>query len=181
MRIVSGEFKGRRFMPPKNLKARPTTDVAKEGLFDILSHRVDFQDLKVLDMFGGTGSISLEFVSRGCRDVTLTEKDSVNYAFIRKVIGELKAEGIRTYKTDVFKFVQGCNEKFDLIFADPPYALAELPTIPDLVMQRQLLAPDGLLILEHPKEFDFSENPFFEEHRNYGHVNFSFFLNKANL
>ncbi len=175
MRIVSGEFKGRHFFPPKNLAARPTTDIAKEGLFDILSHRLDIEDIAVYDMFGGTGGISLEFASRGCEHVTLTELNSVNYAFIRKVIDELKVSTIQTYKTDAFRFVQNSKQKFDLVFADPPYDLPKLPEIPDLIFEKELLNEGGILILEHPKEFDFSQHSHFSEHRKYGHVNFSFF------
>lgn len=175
MRIVSGEFKGRHFFPPKNLVARPTTDIAKEGLFDILSHRLDIEDITVYDMFGGTGGISLEFASRGCEHVTLTELNGVNYAFIRKVIEELKVRTIQTYKTDAFRFVQNTKQKFDLVFADPPYDLPKLPEIPDLIFEKELLNEGGVLILEHPKDFDFSQHSHFSEHRKYGHVNFTFF------
>ncbi len=175
MRIISGEFKGRHFSPPKNLKARPTTDIAKEGLFDILNNRVDYESISVLDMFGGTGSISLEFASRGCQQITLIELNSINYSFIRKIIEELKIETIHTFKADTFRYINSCKGTFDLIFADPPYAHKELPNIPDLIFEKNLLSEDGLLILEHPKEFDFSEHPHFMEHRCYGHVNFSFF------
>lgn len=175
MRIISGEYKGRRFFPPKNLQARPTTDVAKEGLFDILSHRLDLEELSILDMFGGTGNISLEFVSRGCKDVTLLEINNINYTFIRKVIDELKAPNIRTYKTDAFKYLNSCKAKFDLVFADPPYELKSLPEIPDLIFEKGVLNEQGLFILEHPKAYDFSNHPHFSEHRNYGHVNFTFF------
>ncbi len=175
MRIVSGEFKGRHFFPPKNLAARPTTDIAKEGLFDILSHRLDIEDITVYDMFGGTGGISLEFASRGCEHVTLTELNSVNYAFIRKVIEELKVRTIQTYKTDAFRFVQNTKQKFDLVFADPPYDLPKLPEIPDLIFEKELLNEGGVLILEHPKDFDFCQHSHFSEHRKYGHVNFTFF------
>ena len=175
MRIVSGEYRGRHFTPPKNLNARPTTDVAKEGLFDILSNRVDFEEISVLDMFGGTGSISLEFASRGCQNVTLLEMNNVNYTFIKKIIAELGVKTIQTYKTDTFKYIQTCKAKYDLIFADPPYEHKELPHIPDLVFEKGLLGDEGMLILEHPKEFSFVEHPHFVEHRKYGHVNFSFF------
>ncbi len=175
MRIISGEYKGRHFSPPKNLKARPTTDIAKEGLFDILSHRLDLESLSVLDMFGGTGSISLEFASRGCQQITLLEINNINYSFIRKTIDELKVQSIHTFKTDSFKFINSCKARFDLIFADPPYDHKELPAIPDLIFEKGLLNDEGLLILEHPKTFDFSSHPRFLEHRNYGHVNFTFF------
>ncbi|MBP5455055.1 MAG: RsmD family RNA methyltransferase [Paludibacteraceae bacterium] len=175
MRIVSGIYKGRRFNPPANLKARPTTDIAKEGLFNILNNMVDFEELKVLDMFGGTGNISLEFASRGCRDITLLELNSINYSFIKKVIAELGADSINALKTDTFKFIERTGAKYDLIFADPPYDHKELPNIPDKIFSYGLLAEDGMLILEHPKDFSFSSHPHFYDHRNYGHVNFSFF------
>ena len=180
MRIISGEFKGRRFSPPKNLKARPTTDVAKEGLFDILSHRLDFEEISVYDMFGGTASISLEFASRGCPKVTLTEMNHINYGFIQKVIRELNVKTIQAYKADAFKYVSTCKGKFDLVFADPPYDLKELPNIPDLIFEKGILSEQGLLILEHPKEFDFSQHPHFSVHRKYGHVNFTFFKLETN-
>ena len=175
MRIISGEYGGRHFSPPKNLKARPTTDIAKEGLFDILSHRLDFEEITVLDMFGGTGSISLEFASRGCPSVTLLELNSINYAFIKKVIGELDVKTIQTYKTDSFRYIQQCKAQFDMIFADPPYEHKDLPRIPDLIFEKGLLKEGGMLILEHPKEYSFVAHPHFVEHRNYGNVHFSFF------
>lgn len=179
MRIISGKYKGRHFSPPKNLKARPTTDVAKEALFDILNNRIDYEETRVLDMFGGTGSISLEFASRGCPSVTLLEMNSTNYAFIKKTVTELKAEEINAIKGDTFKYVEKCSAKFDMIFADPPYDHPRLPEIPDLVFQNDLLSEEGLLILEHPKTYSFESHPNFLEHRNYGHVNFTFFQKSA--
>lgn len=175
MRIISGKYKGRHFSPPKNLKARPTTDVAKEALFDILNNRIDYEETRVLDMFGGTDSISLEFASRGCPSVTLLEMNSTNYAFIKKTVTELKAEEINAIKGDTFKYVEKCSAKFDMIFADPPYDHPRLKDVPDLIFQNELLNPGGLLILEHPKDFSFESHPQFLEHRKYGHVNFTFF------
>ena len=175
MRIISGKYKGRHFSPPKNLKARPTTDVAKEALFDILNNRIDYEETRVLDMFGGTGSISLEFASRGCPSVTLLEMNSTNYAFIKKTVAELKAEEINAIKGDTFKYVEKCSAKFEMIFADPPYDHPRLKDVPDLIFQNDLLNPGGLLILEHPKDFSFESHPQFLEHRKYGHVNFTFF------
>jgi 16S rRNA (guanine(966)-N(2))-methyltransferase RsmD len=176
MRIISGEFKGRRFTPPKNLKARPTTDIAKEGLFNILSNTIEFGAISVLDLFAGSGSISFEFASRGCRDITSLEIDNVNYGFIRKVIKELNIESvITTCKCDSFKFVNKTGSKFDLIFADPPYDHKELVNIPDLIFEKKLLNEDGILILEHPKDNNFQKHPHFYDNRKYGHVNFSFF------
>ena len=178
MRIVSGKFKGRRFSPPKNLQARPTTDIAKEGLFNILNNMIDFEEITVLDMFGGTGSISFEFASRGCSNITLLEINSLNYAFMQKIINELGvADVIHALKYDSFKFVASTKAKFDLIFADPPYDHKELERIPDLIFEKKLLNSDGLLILEHPKGKDFKNHSCFFENRKYGHVNFSFFKN----
>lgn len=175
MRIISGKYKGRALNPPKNLKARPTTDVAKEALFDILNNRIDFEETKVLDMFGGTGSISLEFASRGCPNVTLLEMNAINYGFIKKTISDLKATEINAIKGDSFKYVEKCGSKFDMVFADPPYDHPRLKEIPDLIFQNDLLNDEGVLILEHPKEFSFESHPNFLEHRKYGHVNFTFF------
>ena len=175
MRIVSGKFKGRRFSPPANLKARPTTDIAKEGLFNILNNMVDFEEVCVLDMFAGTGSISFEFVSRGCGSVVAVEQNRVNFSFMQKVMSELGIDEITAIKGDTFKFVGSTGSKFDKVFADPPYDLPELDTIPDLIFGKELLKEDGFLVLEHPRTKDFSGHPRFFDHRCYGHVNFSFF------
>ena len=181
MRIVSGDFKGRRFSPPKNLRARPTTDIAKEGLFNILNNKIDFEEVNVLDLFAGTGSISFEFASRGCRNITSLEINPVNYAFMQKIIKELGiADVIHAFRFDSFKFIEKVKTKFDLIFADPPYDHKELENIPDLIFEKELLHPDGLLILEHPKDTNFKNHPCFFENRRYGHVNFSFFKNNPN-
>ena len=176
MRIVSGKFKGRRFSPLKNLQARPTTDIAKEGLFNILNNTIDFEEISVLDVFAGTGSISFEFASRGCRNITSLEINSLNYTFMQKVMKELGvADVIHALKYDSFKFIASTKTTFDLIFADPPYDHKELERIPGLIFEKGLLNPDGLLILEHPKDKDFKNHPHFLENRKYGHVNFSFF------
>ncbi len=175
MRIISGKYKGRRFALPRNFKARPTTDFAKENLFNVLSNYIDFGDTKALDLFGGTGSISFELVSRGCRQVSCVEKSPLNYSFIEKVKNELKADGLTIYKTDVFKYINLCRETFDIIFADPPYDLKFLPEIPSLILKNGLIAENGIFIMEHSKENDFSNLPLFLEKRVYGSVNFSIF------
>lgn len=176
MRIIGGELKGRRFMPPTNLQARPTTDMAKESLFNILNNMIDFEETTVLDMFGGTGGISLEFASRGSSNIVTIEKNAINHAFIKKTIKELGVEDkINLIKGDTFKFASSTGGKWDLIFADPPYDLKELPEIPELIFSKGLLAEGGIFILEHPKEYHFEDNAHFMEHRNYGHVNFTFF------
>lgn len=169
-------MKGRLFKPGKNFKARPTTDFAKENLFNILSNRIDFEETKVLDLFSGTGSISFEFASRGCSSVTSVEIDHVHYAFISSVIQQLHLEKVvHLLRYDVLKFIPRCTEKYDLIFADPPYQLKGLKDIPDLVLKHELLNPDGLLILEHGKSDNFAAHPNLFEEREYGGVHFSFF------
>lgn len=175
MRVISGIYKRRHFDVPRSFKARPTTDFAKENLFNVLMAYIDFEDTSALDLFSGTGSISIELVSRGCSKVISIEKDRQHNAFIRKVMEEVKTDKCIPICGDVFKFIQRCNEQFDFIFADPPYALKELGQIPELVFQNNLLKEDGLFVLEHGKDFDFSEHPRFIEHRSYGSVNFSFF------
>lgn len=176
MRIIGGELKGRRFNPPANLQARPTTDMAKESLFNILNNRIDFEEITVLDMFGGTGGISYEFASRGCQNIITLEMNKINAMFIQHTIKDLGLNGIiNLIKGDSFKFVESCQAQFDLIFADPPYDNPRLPEVPDLVFSHGLLKPDGILILEHPKTNNFAEHAHFSEHRNYGHVNFTFF------
>jgi 16S rRNA (guanine966-N2)-methyltransferase len=176
MRIIGGELKGRLFKPGKNFKARPTTDFARENLFNILTNRIDFEETKILDLFAGTGSISFEFASRGCKSVTAVEIDHVHYSFIQNVILQLKLENvIHLLRYDVLKFIPRCVEKYDLIFADPPYQMKEIISIPDLVFKNQLLNPGGQLILEHGKSSNFSAFPQLVEQRIYGSVNFSFF------
>lgn len=175
MRIIRGKYKGRHIPTPTNFRARPTTDFAKEGLFNILENvYVDFdEEPKALDLFAGTGSIGLEFASRGCSKVVSVEKDFRHWQFLAKVQKELQAKEWIPLKGDVFKYVRACNEKYDIIFADPPYALENLKDIPDAALP--LLAEDGLLILEHGSDYDFSQHPRCIDHRNYGSVNFTFF------
>ncbi|MGL4292812.1 MAG: 16S rRNA (guanine(966)-N(2))-methyltransferase RsmD [Bacteroidales bacterium] len=175
MRIVSGKYKRRRFDVPKNIKARPTTDFARENLFNVLNNLIDFEDLKALDLFAGTGAISFELLSRGAAQVVSVEKHSTQYDFIKKVARELKDENIIPIKGDVFRFIASSREKFDFIFSDPPYDLPDLAKIPELIFQAGLLKDDGMFILEHSKNNDFSDMPEFDELRTYGSVNFSFF------
>lgn len=175
MRIIRGKYKGRHIPTPTNFKARPTTDFAKEGLFNILENvYVDFDDEpSALDLFAGTGSIGIELASRGCRKVVSVEKDFRHWQFLAKVCKELKANEWIPVKGDAFKYAASCKEKFDIVFADPPYALENLSAIPDAALP--LLAEDGLFVLEHGKDYDFTQHPRFIDHRNYGSVNFSFF------
>ena len=175
MRIITGRYKGRHFDIPRTFKARPTTDFAKENIFNVLQGYTDFDGKTALDLFAGTGSISLELASRGCQQVVSVEADRDHAAFIRQCFAKLGADNQLLIREDVFKFLKTCRQSFDFIFADPPYALRELPQIPDLILESTLLRPDGLLVFEHGKDHDFSQHPRFMEHRQYGSVNFSIF------
>ena len=175
MRIITGQFKGRHFDIPRTFKARPTTDFAKENIFNVLNGYIDFDGITALDLFAGTGSISLELVSRGCKEVVSVEKDRDHARFIAGCMKKINAENDILIRGDVFRFLKSCHQKFDLIFADPPYALPELDTLPDLVFEHDLLAADGVFVFEHGKHNDFSAHPRFKEHRSYGSVNFSIF------
>jgi 16S rRNA (guanine(966)-N(2))-methyltransferase RsmD len=179
MRIISGKFKGKRIFPPKNITARPTTDFAKESLFNLLVNMIDFEETEALDLFAGTGSIGFELASRGCKNLTSVEKSYNHFLFIQKTIKELKIDTMSAVKADVFKFVPHLHKQFDLIFADPPYDLKELAQIPDIIFSNGLLKPEGLFILEHSAKNNFENHPCFLKHRNYGNVNFSFFEKKA--
>lgn len=178
MRIISGKYKSRRFQLPKNFRARPTTDMARESLFNILNNIIDWENTNALDLFSGTGCIAVEFVSRGCPHVISVEMNGRNHAFIQKIKEQLDAKELLTIKADVFSFIKTCNQTFDLIFADPPYDLKELELIPTIIFEKELLNDDGVFILEHSKTNTFTEHPFFKEERNYGSVHFSFFEKK---
>ena len=176
MRIVSGKHRGRRIDPPANFKARPTTDFAKENLFNVLNNLVDFEELSVLDLFSGTGGVSYEFLSRGCKDLVLVENDFHHFQFIQKCIKDLKeTPKTLTLNMDAFKFLKTTERKFDMIFADPPYSLADIMSIPDIIFERDILNPDGTFVFEHSSEYDFSQNPHFSQMRKYGSVHFSIF------
>lgn len=175
MRVISGIYKHRRFDVPRTFKARPTTDFAKESLFNVLSNRIDLEGATALDLFAGTGSISIELLSRGCDRVASIEKDPDHYAFIKKVMETVKTDKSLVVKGDVFKYLERCVEQFDFIFADPPYQLPELAEIPSLVLDRGILKPEGIFVLEHGSKNDFKDNPRFMFMREYGSVHFSFF------
>lgn len=175
MRIITGKYKGRHFDIPRTFKARPTTDFAKENIFNVLLQYVDFEDATALDLFSGTGSITLELLSRGCAQVVSVELDRDHHRFICECIKSLKDANALPLRADAFRFLKSCKMQFDFIFADPPYALKELPTLPDLIFEKTLLKPDGVFVLEHGKNYDFSQHPHFVEHRSYGSVNFSLF------
>ena len=175
MRVITGKYKGRHFEVPRTFKARPTTDFAKENIFNVLTGYVDFDGSTALDLFSGTGSITLELLSRGCRQVVSIEADRDHHRFIADCLRKLGATDAVALRADVFRYVKGCRSQFDIIFADPPYALKELPHIPHLIFEKNLLAPDGIFVFEHGKDHDFSQHPHFLEHRQYGSVNFSLF------
>ncbi|MEN0006612.1 MAG: RsmD family RNA methyltransferase [Bacteroidota bacterium] len=177
MRIIGGQFGGRRFTPPaKNWPTRPTTDYAKEGLFNIIQNHWDFEDVKMLDLFGGTGNHSYEFISRGCTDVTYVDKFPGCVAFVKKTAKLLDIEKhIKIVRGDVFKFIQLTGEQYDYIFAGPPYGLPTIDTIPDRVMEHELLKPGGWLVLEHNPNHTFQKHPQYWQERHYGKTIFSFF------
>ena len=175
MRIISGKYKGRHFDIPRSFKARPTTDFAKEGLFNILINEYDIEDLSVLDLFSGTGSISLEFASRGCTDIISVEMNPLHAKFIKQVVQAYKVKGMQVVRHNAFDFIEICTKKFDIIFADPPYAIEGLDTIPDKIFEKELLNPQGYLILEHPGTYNFENHKCFVKEKKYGNVHFSFF------
>lgn len=181
MRIISGKFKGRKFYPPAdNWPTRPTTDYAKEGLFNILSNHFDFEDLKVLDLFGGTGSHSYEFISRGCLDVTYVDKHPPAIDFVRKTAQALQIEkNIRIQPGDVFLFLKRAFEQYDYIFAGPPYGIPALDTLPDRVFERNILRGEGWFVLEHNPNHKFEHHPHFFQARHYGKTIFSIFKNEV--
>lgn len=175
MRIVSGKFKGKTFLPSKSFNARPTTDFAKEGLFNILLNNFDFEEIEVLDLFSGTGSISFEFASRGTNRIDLVELNINHLKFISGVIKELGLKQIHTIKGNAFHYIKACSYKYNIIFADPPYELDGVDTIPDRVFEKDILKPDGWLILEHSGNYNFERHPRFNQERHYGSVHFSIF------
>lgn len=173
MRIITGQYKGRHFEVPRSFKARPTTDFAKENIFNVMMGYIDFEEASALDLFAGTGSISLELLSRGCDEVVSVEMDRDHASFIRQCVEKLGTLSHTLVRNDVFRFLKSCKKQFDFIFADPPYALTTLSEIPDKALP--LLKEDGVFVLEHGKQYDFSQHPRFVEHRSYGSVNFSIF------
>ena len=175
MRIIGGKLKGKTITPPMGYKARPTTDFAKEGLFNILNNEYELEDLKVLDLFGGTGAIAFEFASRGASRVYCVEMVRENASFIKTEAARLGLNNVTMVRDNVFDFLPICREKFDIIFADPPYSLESLDSLPDKVLQQDILHPDCYFILEHGDEYSFKEHPAFVKERSYGRVHFSFF------
>ncbi len=179
MRIISGKWGGRRITPPANMPhTRPTTDIAKEGLFNILQNRIDFTDIKTLDLFGGTGCISYELASRGATDLTIIEKDPIMQSFIKKNIELLGMENCKVIKMDVFNFLNTCSDTFDFIFAGPPYALGSIDELPKIIVQKKLINPDGYFVLEHTPRNKYESFEGFKFVSNYGTTLFSFFTNE---
>ena len=175
MRIISGSYRGKQIHPPRSFKARPTTDFAKEGLFNILCNQLEIAELDVLDLFSGTGSITYEFASRGARSVVAVESDPLNFKFIRSVCETLEMDQVSVVRGDAFRFLQNPVQSFDLVFADPPFDHPRLDEIPSLVFGDNILEEGGLFILEHPANHPFSAHPRFLNQRKYGSVHFSFF------
>ena len=175
MRIIGGDLKGRQILPHRGFSARPTTDFAKEGLFNILANLVDFEEISVLDLFSGTGGIGYEFASRGTKSITSVEINLANYRFIKKTITELEIPGMRVVHHNVFDFLNICKLKYDVIFADPPYNISKLESIPDKILSYPILKEGGIFIMEHPAKYDFSGNSLFVRVKNYGSVHFSIF------
>jgi 16S rRNA (guanine966-N2)-methyltransferase len=176
MGVVGGQFKGFNFQPPKVMPARPTTDYAKEGIFNILQNIYDWESISALDLFGGTGSISYELASRGCLDITCVEMDAKLISFIQKNRASLKIEKeCKVIKMDVFRFINSQPGQYDLIFADPPYQLAHLETLPDLIFANALLKEDGLFVMEHDSKNRFEDHPHYNRSRNYGNTIFTLF------
>lgn len=177
MRIIGGEHGGRKISPPAKMPyTRPTTDIAKEGLFNILQNLLDFESIKTLDLFGGTGAISYELASRGAAELTIVEKDEQMFSFIKKNIDILKIENIKAVKMDVFKYMEMCKEQHDFIFAGPPYALGPIDDLPRFVFEKSLLKPEGIFVLEHTPRNDYQTHPHFYRMKNYGTTVFTFFL-----
>lgn len=179
MRIIGGIYGRRVIHPPKNLPVRPTTDLAKESLFNILRSKIDLDGKTALDLFTGTGSLAYEFASRGCEKVIAVDLNFDCVQFVKKTAQNIGMTQLKPVRSDVFRFIKGTPLKFDIIFADPPYQLEELPSVVSLIFEHNLLNENGLMIIEHPKEYDFSSETHFLEQRKYGQVNFSFFRNES--
>lgn len=179
MRIIGGRLGGRRINPPGKMPhTRPTTDIAREGLFNIITNNLDISQLKTLDLFGGTGSITYELASRDAIRCTIIEKDPAMYNFIKKTVDELKLEQVNVVKMDVFRFIDQCADQFNFIFAGPPYALETIDDLPKKITEKKLLAPNGWFVLEHTPRNNYEPFPLYVTSRNYGTTLFSIFVNK---
>lgn len=176
MRIIRGKYGRRRFDVPTNITARPTTDFARENIFNVMENLVDFEEgPTALDLFAGTGAITFEFLSRGCSSVTAVEKASTQYNFIRRVASQLGADNLTLLRTDALRFISAATRSYDIVFADPPYDLPGFGEIPGAILNSRLVKEGTLFIMEHSGKYDFSTLPHFLEHRAYGSVNFSIF------
>jgi len=175
VRIVGGIYGGRKIEVSRNFESRPTTDFAREALFNILNNHFDYESISILDLFSGTGSISLEFASRGCSDIDLVEINSKAVQFTEKVIRDFNIKGIHAVRMDAFRFIPVCRKKYDIIFADPPYDHQNLQDLPQLIFSHGLLVTDGWFVLEHGKSHAFHDHPGLFDTRHYGSVHFSFF------
>ena len=176
MRIIRGKYGRRRFDVPTNITARPTTDFARENLFNVLENIVDFEGLTALDLFAGTGAISFELLSRECASVTAVEKANPQYAFMKNVAAQLGCDNFNLIRGDALKYIDSTLVKYDLIFADPPYDLKGFGEIPEKILNSQMLKPGTIFVIEHSRNYDFSHLPHFSSHRTYGSVNFSIFI-----
>ena len=176
MRIIRGKYGRRRFDVPSNITARPTTDFARENIFNVLENMVDFEGMRALDLFAGTGAISFEFLSRGCQSVTAVEKAATQYNFMRKVAQQLGCDNFNRVRGDALRYAQTSLAQYDIIFADPPYDLPQFGEIPGIVLNSAMLKPGTIFIIEHSRNYDFSSLPHFSDHRTYGSVNFSIFI-----
>ena len=177
MRIISGIHGGKRISPPTNMPyTRPTTDIAKEGLFNVLQNNLEIEELKTLDLFGGTGCISYELASRGVQDVTIVEKDTSMYDFIKKTSAQLVFKNFKVVKADVFKFIENTTEQYDFIFAGPPYALGTIDELPKKIFSLKLLNPKGWFVLEHTPRNNYKKFEGYKTERNYGTTIFSIFI-----
>ncbi len=179
MRIISGIYRGIRIRPPKSFKARPTTDFAKENLFNILIHSYQLDGMEVLDLFSGTGSISYEFASRGVKSVVALEMVQPHFKFILDTCRKMEMDQVTAIRGDAFRYLKKPYQSFDIIFADPPYDHPRLAELPDLVMSTKILHDEGLFILEHPSQYSFTAHPHYSQQRKYGGVNFTLFTKNA--
>ncbi len=175
MRIISGKYGRRRFPVPTNITARPTTDMARENIFNVLNGIIDIEGITALDLFSGTGAISFELLSRGAASVTSVEKAAVQYRFIAKVKAELHDDNLLQVRGDAFKFIATCRQSFDLIFADPPYDMPRFAEVPQLILDSPMVKPGTVVVIEHSKEHNFAHLPHFAQQRTYGKVNFTIF------
>ncbi len=179
MRIIAGSYKGRVLHVPNNLPVRPTTDMAKEALFNIFRNLFEFEGKTVLDLFSGTGAVSFEFVSRGCEQVWAVDKNRNCTEWIKKAAKQFEMNNLYVQQAESFKFIKRSLRSFDIIFADPPYAMDEIENLPDVVFNSTILKPEGWFVVEHSRRLDFSGHPHFFDHRKYGKVNFTFFQRKT--